>query len=205
MGWFRSRGVDVGSFVAPPPVAPAPVARVVADGALIGGSVVRMILRNRVVVDVLRERAFFDRAALSDYAAQELQALAAQEQQSAERISVRRDEQRAAPDYAGLDLPKLQETLRRERIHRELSAAFISWAADADRLAIMVETARDDAWSEIGPVLIAGAEQSVRLSGPGHYGDDGNYDGNGNDREDRLFDLITIDLPQLAEESLRRR
>lgn len=196
MRWFRRRrGVDLGTYVAPEPVAPAPIDQVVREGALIGESVVRLTLRNRVIVDTLRDRRDLDRSQLAKLAARELENLADQEWESAERIRFRRD---SAPvdnpfqDEAGPSAEQLQESQRRENIHRSMSDAFAERATSGDALAAIVERSREEAWSEIGEVLLARAgERSFTAER------DPRYRG---ERNERMDTLVALDLTELAVE-----
>lgn len=193
MRWFRRRRVDLGTYVAPYPAEPAPDAQIVADGALIGESVVRLALRNRVIVDALRDRRDLDVDALAEVAAMELETLADREWESAERIRFRRDQQRVddpLQDDEDLDSERLQESKRRERLHRAMSEAFAERAGDPRVLADIVERSRNEAWAEIGPVLIARAgERALVLDRDERYFEE---------RTERLGTLIALDLTQLA-------
>jgi hypothetical protein len=192
--WRRTKRVDLGTYVDPEPVPPAPIEQVVREGTLIGESVVRMALRNRVIVDALRDNQDLDRDALVVAAARELQTLADHEWESAERIRFRRENQRAANkgrDYTGFDLEDLQESMRREQLHREMSTAFAAHADNAEAVAAIVERSLTEAWSEIGPVIIERAgEQALVLDRDPHYEEE---------LAGRVGDL-TADLSALAAE-----
>lgn len=192
MRWFQRKRLNLGVYDPPKEVPPAPVAQIAKEGALIGESVVRLTLRNRVIVDALRERADLDLAVLERLAATELETLADHEWESAERIRIRRDLQRTSDDYDSFDLERLQESLRRESVHRAMSEEFAVRAADAAALASLVERSRAEAWSEIAPVLIAraGEHQPAHVVDP-HYDEQ---------RPDRLAALVALDLTELAHE-----
>ena len=196
MRWFlRRRGVDLGTYVAPAPVAPVPLEQVVREGALIGESVVRMTLRNRVIVDALRDRRDLDRTKLEKAAAKELETLADHEWESAERIRFRRDRQRVddpLPDYESFDLEQLQESLRREKIHRSMSEAFAERATDEDALAAIVERSREEPWAEIGEVLVTRAGERAFMAEL-----DPLYPA---ERDERMDALVALDLTELAVE-----
>ena len=194
MRWFlRRRGVDLGTYVAPEPVAPAPVEQVVREGALIGESVVRLALRNRVIVDALRDRRDLDRSALAAVAARELENLADQEWESAERIRFRRDRSpvdNPFQDEAGLSADQLLESQRRENIHRSMSDAFAERATDEAALASIVERSREEAWAEIGDVLVERASDLAFVPQR-----DARYDAQ---RVERMDTLVALDLTELA-------
>jgi len=194
MRWFRRRSergsrLDLGRYVAPAPTEPAPVEQIVADGSLIGASVVRLALRNRVIVDVLRDRRDLDVAALASAAANEFELLADQEWESAERIRLRRGMRESDLDVPD-DADRLRESERRESVHRAMSDAFAARAGDETTLAAIVEQARAEAWSEVAAVLVerAGDRALVLDRDPG-------YDA---ERADRLGALLALDLTRLA-------
>jgi hypothetical protein len=192
--WRRSgrrSGVDLGTYVAPDPVEPAPVEQIVAEGALIGESVVRLALRNRVIVDALRDHRDLDTGALAAAAAREFERLADQEWESAERIRLRRSVRRSDPE--ALDDPdRERESERRERVHRAMSDAFAARAADQPAVAAVVEKSRAEAWSEVGAVLLdrAGDRALVLDRDPAY----------GAERADRIGALLALDLTRLAQE-----
>lgn len=190
MRWFRRRrGVDVGTYEPPEPREPAPLERVVEDGVLIGESIVRMTLRNRIIVDALRDRRDLDRAALAGLAARELGALADQEWESAERIRFRREQ--AARELFGDETDEDRaESRRREDVHRAMSAAFAARAEVTEALENLVERARTEAWEEVAPVLFARASEAVRDLVP-----DARY---AQERAERVGALVAFDLAGLA-------
>jgi hypothetical protein len=194
MRWFRRQRLDLGTYVVPEPVAPAPVGQIVAEGALIGESVVRMALRNRVIVDALRDRRDLDVDRLAVLAAREFETLADQEWASAERIRLRRNvqstEQGADAGDDGLDLARLQESLRRESVHRGLSDAFAARGVDGESVARVVERSRGEAWAEIAAVIEQRAgERALVLDRDARYDEE---------RAERLHILIAVDLTALA-------
>ena len=196
MGVFgRKRRVDLGTYVEPEPEQHAPVAQVVEEGALIGESVVRMALRNRVIVDALRERKDVDRDALARLAAGELETLASHERESADRVRTRRERQQAADatrKRSALDPDDIDESHRREELHRRMADAFAERSTDVARLADIVERSLTDAWSEIGPVFLERAgERSLVADRDPQYEQQ---------RDDRVGDLLALDLAALAKQ-----
>ena len=184
----------MGTYEAPPRTEPAPLERVVEEGVLIGESVVRMTLRNRVIVDALRDRRDLDRTALAGVAAHELENLADHEWESAERIRFRSNN---APiddplQERGYDPEERRERGRRETVHRAMSEAFAARAAEDDALRTLVERARTEAWSEVGPVLLARAGEAAHDVVP-----DARYD---EERAERIGALLALDLTELAYE-----
>jgi hypothetical protein len=196
MGVFgRKRRVDLGTYVEPEPEEHAPVAQVVAEGALIGESVVRLAVRNRVIVDALRERKDVDRVALAGFAARELETLSRHERESADRVQSRRERQIAADagrKRSALDPDDIAESRRREDLHRRMADAFADRSADAGRLADIVERSLHDAWTEIGPVFIERAgERSLVIDRDPQYEQE---------RVDRVGALLAVDLASLAQQ-----
>ena len=196
MRWFKRRGsrrsrLDLGTFVAPPPVEPPPVERIVADGSLIGESVVRLALRNRMIVGALRDQSDLDVAALAAVASREFERLADQEWESAERVRLRRSVRGSSLDVPE-DPDRRRESERRESVYRAMSDAFAARATDEQMLAAIVDQARAEAWAEIGTVLLerAGERAFVLERDPG-------YDA---ERADRLGMLLALDLTRLAQE-----
>jgi hypothetical protein len=194
MGLFgRKKRVYLGEYVEPAPVEPPPVERVVHEGALIGESVVRLVLRNRVIVDALREHKDLDRSGLAELAAVELGRLAEHERESAERVQGRRERQEAADatrKRTALDPDDIEESHRRERLHREMADAFATRATDGALLDSLVERSLQEAWSEIGPVFLERAgEQSLVVDRDSRYEQE---------RVDRVGTLLALDLTRLA-------
>lgn len=192
MRLFRRRSsVELGTYVAPAPTEPPPIARIVDDGVLIAESLLAMTLRNQVIVDVLRDKRDFDPAALATSATRELEALAQNEWETAERLRMRRED--TSVDDPWLDDPELaadrrRESLRREDVHRAMSLAFSARAGDSDVLASLVERGRGEAWHEISTVVL---DRAV-IDEPAR---DASYEFH---RDERLGALIALDLSELA-------
>ncbi|MBC7591828.1 MAG: hypothetical protein H7226_12425 [Salinibacterium sp.] len=194
MRWFRRRReVHVGTYVAPEPVEPPPVDRIAEDGVLIAESVVRMTLRNRIIVDALRDGKDLDRSSLVAIASAELESLADNEWETAERMKLRRESFRVDAPWADdteLVSARQREGQRRESVHRALSKAFADRAAESELLSVLVEQARVEAWDEVAPVLVDRAmiQKPVRTK---------EYESL---RDERLGALLALDLSELAAE-----
>ena len=192
MGWLRKRSrVDLGTYVPPEPVEQAPADRVAEEGVAIAEAVVRLSMRNRIIVDSLRDRRGFDTGPLIDWAASEFRELAAREEEAAERIRERRDWSAVdSPLVEGADdIDAQRRELRwRESARRATAAAFLAFAADERRLVDLVEMARIEAWEEVAAVIIE------RTDATGHREDD-EYAA---ERSNRMAELVALDLSALA-------
>ena len=189
----RNKRVRLGTYEAPEPVEPAPVESIVEDGMLIADSVVRMALRNRVIVNALRDRADLDREELTTAAAAELEALADQEWESAQRVRFRRESVRNddpfPEDADGVDEHR-RESERREMVHKAMSEGFAARAKSSDILESLVERSRAEAWAEIAEVIVARASHE-------ELAPDADYDAL---RTERIGALLALDLSALAAE-----
>lgn len=191
MPLFRRRRRSVGTYEAPAPSEPPPLERVLEDGVMIAESSVRMTLRNRIIVDALRDRLDLDRDALAAAAADAFEVIADQEWEAAERSRMRRSMQRVDdplqdPEHVEHD----RESERREGVHRALSSALAERAGQAEALAALVERARLEAWDEIGAFVAGRAE-------PPDIAPDADY---ARERGERLATFLALDLMELAAE-----
>ncbi|MFT4123668.1 MAG: hypothetical protein QM635_07550 [Microbacteriaceae bacterium] len=194
MKLFRRKRRNLGRYEPPPPREPPPLERVVEDGVLIAFSSVRMTLRNRIIVDALRERADLDREALAALAGELVEQLAEQEWEAAERLRLRY-ELRARELYLDDDEAEaMREDRRRDTVHRALSEALAARADDPVELAALVERSREEAWVEIAAFLQKRAEAQVEgvvaVPDPGYAAE----------REDRIAVFLALDLAALADE-----
>ncbi len=193
---FRRAGrVDVGTYEAPAPVEPAPIDRIVDEGVLIAESLVRMKIRNRVIVDALRDRKDLKRAKLAARAAKHLLKLAANELATAERVRARRDDRDVSDplqDDQGYDDDGLRESKRRETVHLALADGLTARAHDRAALRSLIEVARQEAWRDVAPVLESRATDAARV-----YLVDSRYAA---ERDDRIAAFIALDLAGLAAE-----
>jgi hypothetical protein len=194
MRLFRRRSsVELGTYTPPAPIDPPPIAQIVGEGVLIAESLLVMTLRNQLIVNVLRDRRDFDQKSLSSMATRELEALADNEWETAERLRLRREQVDVDdpwlqdPDVSG---DHRRESERREAVHRAMSEAFAARATDDELLSTLVERSRAGAWNEVAAVLIdrAFVDEPVR---------DSRYEAH---RGERLAALLALDLSQLAAE-----
>lgn len=141
VNFWRARRVDLGTYVAPERRDPVPVERVVDEGLLIATSAVRMAVKNRLIVDALRENRGFDPDSLSASASDEYLELARQNDASASRVW---------RDGEWDDEPRDTTTVQRHRSIFTGLASALREAADDDALtAAIVAGARDDALEEL--------------------------------------------------------
>lgn len=182
MSPFRRRRHDVGTYEPPAEVPAAPADRVIEEGVLIAESSVRMQLRNRIIVDVLRDRRDFDREMLVGLASMAFDELADREWESAERRAFSSQMELFDDEHA-------EERTRRESLRRALSQALADRAADPVALDAVVERSRDEAWSEISDFI------ERRAGDVAPHEADPSYDV---ERAERLATFVVLDLAGLA-------
>jgi len=112
----RTKRVNLGKFVAPEPVEPAPIERVVEEGLLIAMTALRMQVKNSMIVDAIRNDNSYDPEALASVARAELESMAEQ------NVTLARD----------------QLTARNISIYRGLADALRDLAADDQRISEVV-------------------------------------------------------------------
>jgi hypothetical protein len=134
---------------------------------VIARSAVRMAVKNRIIVDAIREDRDYDPAAMATVAQRELDSLAAQSEATA----------------------PTQSTERYATVYRELAKALLSLSADCDSIEQLVEEAREAAWSEISTVLRSTLDARAR-----DPREDPEYE---RLRAGRLRQLVSVDLAQL--------
>ena len=196
MRWFRRRrGGWLGTYEPPEPRDPAPLEDIIHDGMLVAESVVRMTLRNRIIVDALRDRRDLDRTALADAAAAELEALADNEWESAQRVRFRREGVRLDDPFPDENADDYRvESERREKVHVAMSEAFAARATQRDILDALVERSRREAWEEVAPVI---EERAMGERAITSRPTDADY---AEQRGDRIGALVALDLTALAVE-----
>jgi hypothetical protein len=142
----RTRRVNLGTYKAPPEVAPAPVEQVAEEGVLIAASAVRMAVKNHLIVRALQQRSAFDRDALADAAASEFVAMAIQNEDSARRVW--------KDGGWDQDPDDVEEYQRRRDLFLALAAAMRTAADNREMIDQIIDQARDDALAEIGDALV---------------------------------------------------
>lgn len=141
----------------PAPREPAPVDSIVADGLLVADAVVRMTLRNHVIVAALRDRVDLDREELARIAAREFTQLADQEREGAERQQARSERLRIGEPVVDDPVPgepDWREGSRRLTIRIAMAQSYAERAAEPALLLGIVERAIAEAWDEVAAVLV---------------------------------------------------
>jgi hypothetical protein len=191
MVWRRRRRVFLGRFTPPDRVPPSPPERIAAEGVAIAEAVIKLGLRNRIVVDVLRDGRSFDTDPLVRRAADEFDEHAEREVEAADRLREERewgDSGGAFFDRSGSIDEERRELLWREQSRRATAAAFRDSALNEQRLAELVEQARVEAWGDVSAVLLN------RLDAASHH-KDAAYE---REKSTRVAELLALDLTELA-------
>lgn len=202
MRWFRRRRKPVAPTMRPfdesqlESPAPTTLDHALEEGLMIAEYSARMSVKNRIVVDAIRTDSGYEPERYLAVAADALRELAAESDAAGSRIAEERESALALDgqgdhihDYRAIDNVNLR---RRERLAEELAQALRNRADDDADLRGLVETARADAWHEIGSAIEASLDA---FSGVEATKDD--YE---RERPARLNLLIKRDLARLEEE-----
>lgn len=171
----------------------------VAEGVLIARSALTMEVKNRIIVSTLRDGQLFDPEVTAGFVVHELADLADEQADYADRMDSTAAEAagfhgRATHqhDYHSLDLPSL---IRRAEIYRSLSAELVRLRDDRGFVDALVESARADAWSELGSAI------ALRLESERGFPVDPDYQ---RDRHERLATFLALDFAALTPKTERR-
>jgi len=170
------------------------LADIVAEGLYIAAAATRLVLKNRILVDILSAGEGFDADRFVPDAKDTLLTLAAEADADAERADRERKLARrrfsdsgGTHDYRSRDVRNLRRRRKQsERIARELRAR----ADDEAELRTLVEAAREAAWSEVARNI----DSTLRIEAarpdlePGYA----------QMRSARMQSLRLVDLPRLA-------
>jgi hypothetical protein len=185
--------VDVGTYEAPEPVEPPPVAEIAEEGLLIAASAVRMTVKNRQIVRALRDRADYSEKNAVAAAREVFRALAREKREDVERLDDILENTRDRPgramhqtDYRKADAELLE---RREQVSDILADRLDDLAEDDDYLLSVVDAARYAAWDEIGASIEAKLARRPELEAHTREYQD--------QRERRIHELVRVDLPLL--------
>lgn len=172
--------------------------RAVDEGVLIALTAIRMTVKNRIIVGALRDDKPYLPAVYIETAREEIAELAQQNDDLAARLKRRA---LARAERAEHGTPNTQESAESQRsellrhVYTNLADALRSVGDDSTRMAELVESARQDAWSEIRQAW----HQKLAEQTPADVGPD--YERH---REGRLLELVYIDLAELRHEAKRR-
>jgi hypothetical protein len=192
VGWLRKKRRDVGKFVPPEERPPAPVEEVVEDALKIAYHGVRMAVKNRLIVDALRDGKPFDAHELEELARSEYRRLAQINREMADRAErqLARDESSMGGRIYPGGKPVIVEPEHRRKpeMLRAVADAYETRACEASAIAHLIDEAKVAAWDEVGSAL------SSRLAMPGPA-DDPDYLAF---REERLARFVEEDLAALS-------
>ncbi|MET1053148.1 MAG: hypothetical protein ABWX65_10960 [Mycetocola sp.] len=186
----------------PPPYRPepqplAPFEQALEEGLLIARHGVMLAVKNRLILRALQEDSSFDEDATAQIVDEELAREADEQRSYASMIT--RARARAglsggiadhAHDYHLIDSSTLR---RRENLYEGLASSLDGSRADPEFVAELAERARAAAWKDIGANVVSRLEKRMVS-----FSDDPDYV---LDRQDRLRELLEIDLPALAAEA----
>ncbi|MFO7690767.1 MAG: hypothetical protein R6W83_09495 [Cryobacterium sp.] len=165
-------------------------ARIVDEGIMIALSAVRMAVKNHIIVGALREHRDFDRLEYAETARAELDTLARQNEEYAERVGeLRKDiiRKRWKTELTLDQKGDLVQLALRRRVHERLAIALDTVSRDPDALQDVVRDSQQDASREIGSALSTKLMQVIDRRDP-------NYE---RGRAFRLQTLISVDLADL--------
>lgn len=189
----RKRRRGVGAFVPPAPEPLAPLDDVIGDALKIAYHGVRMAVKNRLIVNAVRDGKPFDEAELEEFARAEYRELAATNRDAAVRAQADLDREEASTGdriYPGGKPVVIEPDHRRKPLAlRAVADAYDAAAVEPSGLKQLVDEAKAAAWDEIGGTLAA------RLAAP-RIDDDPDYAAF---REERIAHFIEEDLAALRE------
>lgn len=160
---------------------------------MIAYSALRMAVKNRIIVDVLRDRLDFDPERLARFARTHLEALAEQEHATAIRLEHdphRRKQQRDGLDGQPAD-PLRGEKERRGHIIRLLADSLDRDLTDEEAIHGIVDAARLAAWDEIQGSITRQARAVAPVDREPGYEEE---------RTERIGAFVALDLAGLAHE-----
>lgn len=173
----------------------------VAEGVSIAAAAARLSVRNRILVDTIAGGGAFDPAVYAAFARETLLSLAEEQERAADHMRALRRKawgkfttSSGTHDYRDRDSRNLR---RRRRQYTGVGAALREWAADEERVAELVEVARDAAWGDVE------ANLQRRLAVESMTPDaDPDYE---RMRKARMDSLRMVDLARLAAQARSRK
>jgi hypothetical protein len=162
------------------------------EGLLLAEYATRMRLKNRIIVETWTGSGGIDTGAWAEEVRLSLGRLRIEAEQSARRMErerrwAERTEGQATHehDYRRQDAPILE---RRRRVYQALARRLLLWEADPERVAVLLDSARADALTEL--------RMAVRERATG--GSRGRRDEDPAVLQERLRMIAEVDLPALA-------
>lgn len=173
----------------------------VAEGVAIASAAARLAVRNQIIVQTIADGGSFDAAVFAASARDTLLGLAEEQENAAEqaRLARRRawgrfSTSEGTHDYRERDTRNLR---RRRQQYLGVARALREWADDPERLAALVQTARDAAWADVETNLQRRlAVESATFDSDPDYA---------KMRKARMDALRMVDLARLASRSRARR
>lgn len=172
----------------------------IAEGLSIATAAARLTVRNRILVETIARGGQFDGEVFADFARETLRALATEQDQAADRVTAQRkrawgrfSDSSGTHDYRDRDTRNLR---RRARQSRGVAKELREFAADPERVGVLVAAAREAAWGDVE------ANLSQRLDVEGMTADaDPDY---ATMRRARMDALRMVDLARLASQAKKR-
>jgi hypothetical protein len=172
----------------------------IAEGLSIATAAARLTVRNRILVETIARGGQFDGAVFAEFARETLRALAAEQDQAANRVTQQRkrawgrfSDSSGTHDYRDRDTRNLR---RRARQSRGVAKELREFADDPERVDVLVAAAREAAWGDVA------ANLSQRLDVEGMTADaDPDY---ATMRRARMDALRMVDLARLASQAKKR-
>jgi hypothetical protein len=172
----------------------------IAEGLSIATAAARLSVRNRILVETIARGGHFDGALFAEFARETLRALAAEQDQAADRVTQQRkrawgrfSDSSGTHDYRDRDTRNLR---RRARQSRGVAKELRDFADDAERVDGLVAAARAAAWGDVE------ANLAKRLDVEGMTADaDPDY---ATMRRARMDALRMVDLARLASQAKKR-
>lgn len=173
----------------------------IAEGVAIATAAARLTVKNHILVGTIAKGGVFDAAEYLDHGRSALLAMAAESQQAADMVTSMRRRARGrysdpsgTHDYRDRDVRNLR---RRAKQSTGVSEQLKAMAADSEKLGVLVEEAREAAWTDVRGNL------DRRLLVEGMRPDqDPDY---GAMREARMQALRLVDLQALSSDQRARR
>lgn len=164
------------------------VRRTVDEGLLIALAAVRMAVKNRIIVGALRDSLHYDAAIYVRLAYDEIELLARQNDSLGARAREQLRNAEARPGEICVHEIEVRRLRMLDAVYSEMAMALRAIVVQDDALPSLVESARRDAWDEVGGTWLS------QLHVPSDPQRDALYQ---RERSGRLQELVYIDLAGL--------